>query len=145
VDDDQIDERTCESTIVINDGPITCESPIVIDDELSTCDSTSDSQTPRSPKQVLRCRQGHFEEMRESLDGIRRASNVRERLDGMYDYIGSTADSDQSGDYGRKAKRSFRDFVAAELVDSKESEGLAFEFIGHIHQYQGTLKRIKAL
>jgi hypothetical protein len=69
-------------------------------------------------------------------------------LDSLIAYINSTADSDQSGDYdGVRVgkKRSFQDFIAAELDDSDQPKVFANDLISEIGQYQGMLRRTKAI
>jgi hypothetical protein len=71
---------------------------------------------------------------------------MKSSLDNLIAYIGSTADSDQSGDYdGMKVgeKRSFEDFVAAELDDSDQPKTFANDLLDEIREYQGMLRRTK--
>ena len=96
-------------------------------------DQSDDAPIARSIKQVLRYRQRHLEKMKSSLDNL-------------IAYIGSTADSDQSGDYdsmGVGEKRSFEDFVADELDDSDQPKTFVNDFIDEIREYQGMLRRTK--
>jgi hypothetical protein len=53
---------------------------------------------------------------------------MKSSLDNLITYIGSTADSDQSGDYDGMIvgeKRSFENFVAAELDNSDQPKTFA--------------------
>ena len=68
---------------------------------------------------------------------------MKSSLDNLIAYIGSTADSDQTGDYGSMTigeKRSFEDFVAAELDDSDQPKTFANELLGEIMEYQEMLR-----
>jgi hypothetical protein len=67
-------------------------------------------------------------------------------LDNLIAYIESTADSDQSGDYdGMRVgeKRSFEDFIAAELDDSDQPKANSNDLLDEIREYQGMLRRTK--
>ena len=71
---------------------------------------------------------------------------MKSSLDNLIAYIGSTADSDQTGDYGCMGigeKRSFEDFVAAELDDSDQPKTFANELLGEIMEYQEMLQYTK--
>jgi hypothetical protein len=71
---------------------------------------------------------------------------MKSSFDNLIAYINSTADSDQSGDYDGKRigeKRSFEDFVAAELDDSDQPKAFANDVLDEIRKYQGMLQRTK--
>ena len=71
---------------------------------------------------------------------------MKSSLDDLIAYIGSTADSDQSGDYDSLRvgeKRSFEDFVAAELDDSDQPKVFANDLLDEVREYQGMLRRTK--
>ena len=71
---------------------------------------------------------------------------MKSSLDSLIAYIESTADSDQSGDYdGMRVgeKRSFEDFVTAELDDSDQPKAFANDLLDEIREYQGMLRRTK--
>lgn len=140
--------------------PNTCaEDPIMVDDDSDSSepdgsvtdgpddsgrsigpvyDRTGDNLSDHVPnassmKQVLQHRQRHLERLKSSLDHL-------------ITYVGSTPDSDQTGDYGSMGmgrKRSFEDFVAAELDDSDQPNIFASKFLDELRKYQGMLRRIK--
>jgi hypothetical protein len=71
---------------------------------------------------------------------------MKSSFDNPIAYINSTADSDQSGDYDSRRvgeKRSFEDFVAAELDDSDQPKAFANDLLDEIREYQGMLRRTK--
>lgn len=68
-------------------------------------------------------------------------------LDNLTAYIGSTADSDQSGDYDNVRvgqKRSFQEFITSELDDSDQPEVFANDLVCEIRKYQRMLRRTQA-
>jgi hypothetical protein len=113
---------------MVNDDSVDSES------NGSASDDSVDGPIARSIKQVLQYRQCHLEKMKSSSDDL-------------LAYIGSTADSDQSGDYDDMSvgeKRSFEDFVTTELDDSDQPKAFASDLLEEIRQYQGMLRRTKA-
>jgi hypothetical protein len=71
---------------------------------------------------------------------------MKSSLDNLIACIGSTADSDPSGDYDGVTvgeKRSFEDFITAELDDSDQSKAFADDLIDEIKGYQGVLRSTK--
>ena len=90
-----------------------------------------DAPIPKSRKQVIRCRQHAVEKMKSHLENIGA-------------YVDSTADTDQTGDYGGGRpgkKRSFADFVAAELVDSEQPKKSVLRLLSELDKYQEILGR----
>jgi len=70
---------------------------------------------------------------------------MKSSLDNLIAYSGSTADSDQRGDYdGMRVgeKRSFEGFVAAELDNSDQPKAFANDLLDEIRQYQGMLRQL---
>jgi hypothetical protein len=105
----------------------------MVDDD-SVDNASDDDPIALSIKQVLQYRQRHLEKMKSSSDDL-------------LAYIGSTADSDQSGDYDGMTvgeKRSFEDFLIAELDDSDQPKAFASDLLDEIREYQGMLRRTKA-
>lgn len=116
---------------MVYDDSVDSESNGSVD---NASDHSVDDPIARSIKQVLQYRQRHLEKMKSSFDNL-------------LAYIGSTADSDQSGDYDGKGvgeKRSFEDFVTAELDDSDQPKAFAKDLLDEIREYQGILRRTKA-
>jgi len=67
-------------------------------------------------------------------------------LENLAVHIQSTADSDQTGDYGSMAlweRRSFEDFVSDLLDDSDQPKSLVQDLVYEITEYQGILRRTK--
>jgi hypothetical protein len=99
----------------------------MIDD---SADGSDDVEIALSVKKVLWYRQRHVDKMVAPLNDLNA-------------YIGSIPDSDQSGDYNSARvgeKRSFQNFIAAQLYDSGQSKSFVTDLLFGIKEYQGILR-----
>jgi len=130
-DEEDSDENESDEDDSDEDDSVKDES---VKDESDDNDIVDNGSIPRSIKQLLWCRQRHVEKMTPYLDHL-------------FVHANSTVDSDRSGDYDSVTtgeKRSFEDFLNAELDSSDQWKVFANDLVNEIEEYQGVLRRIKA-